>query len=156
MSKIEHANQWLTFATNIGVLAGLVILIIEINQNTTAIENQVDVAIFSDAPVRYVVEHPELAELQVRSESEAWDSFSEVEQEQLMNLWALSLDSAELQYKLRQRSGERLTADNIVFPERLLSRDSFRTFWRTVASRGGSYPPDFIDYFESYMSERGD
>ena len=155
MDKLERTNQWLLFATNIGVIVGLVILIIEISQNTVAIENQVDVAVFSQGPADLIIENPDLAELWVRSASEPWDSFSAIEQERIGTLWGLVLDSAELQYRLRTRSGEMLDADNIVFPERILSRDSFRDWWLT-AQEGGAYPPEFVRFFNSYLSDRGD
>jgi len=38
--KLDQLNQWLTLIANVAVLFGLVILIFEINQNTTAIENE--------------------------------------------------------------------------------------------------------------------
>lgn len=103
MKTLERVNQWVALATNLGVIAGLVFPIIEIRQNTAALENQIDVAVFADAPIRLLAELPDLAELHVRSESEAWESFSPGEQERLGALWALSIDSAELQFRLRQR-----------------------------------------------------
>jgi len=129
VDKLERTNHWLTLATNVGVLLGLVILIQEINQNTTAIENEIDSAIFLDggAGGLAIVENADLAELLVRSEAEAWGSFTPVEQQRLGGIWAYALDSAELQFRLRNRSSEKLTADNIVFPELMLSRHSFKT-----------------------------
>ena len=154
MDKLERTNQWLLFATNVGVIVGLVILIIEIGQNTTAIENQIDVAVFSQGSAGYIIENPDLAELWVRSASEAWDSFSPVEKARIGTIWGFILDSAELQFRLRKRSGEMLNADNIVFPERILSRPSFRAWWKQ-AQEGGAYPPEFVRFFNSYLSERG-
>lgn len=152
MDRIERANQWFTLITNIGVMAGLIFLIIEVSQNTVAIENQIDVAVYSDAPIRLLVENPDLAELHVRSETEAWEDFSPVEQERLGALWALSLDSAELQFRLRRRGDEPLTAENIAFPQRLLSRDSFKAFWRE-SEKTGVLAPDFVTFFKSYLAE---
>ena len=40
---MERMNEWLTLLTNIGVIAGLAILIYEINQNTNALQNETDV-----------------------------------------------------------------------------------------------------------------
>ncbi|NIL93755.1 MAG: hypothetical protein GTO71_04800 [Woeseiaceae bacterium] len=154
MTKLKQANQWVSLATNVAVVAGLIVLIVEINQNTVALENQIDVAIYADAPIVMLAEHPDLAELHVRSESEAWDSFSPVEQERLSALWALSLDSAELQFRLRQRGSEQLTAENMVFPQRLLNRDSFRTFWRE-AEGSGVLDPEFVTFFNTYMMKFG-
>lgn len=152
MNKLQHASQWVALVTNVAVVAGLVFLIIEISQNTVALENQIDVAVYADAPIVLLAEHPDLAELHVRSETEAWDSFSPVEQERLSALWALSLDSAELQFRLRQRGSEHLTAENMVFPQRLLNRDAFRTFWREAES-SGVLDPEFVTFFNTYMME---
>ncbi len=134
-------------------MVGLIFLIIEVKQNTVAIENQIDVAVYTDAPISLLVENADLAELHVRSETEAWESFSPVEQERLGNLWALSIDSAELQFRLRRRGDEPLTADNIVFPERLLHRDSFKSFWRE-AEKSGALAPEFATFFNAYLAER--
>ena len=38
--KLSNLNEWLTLAANIGVLAGLFVLIYEINQNTDALRAQ--------------------------------------------------------------------------------------------------------------------
>jgi len=155
LDKLERANQWITIATNIGVIFGLVVLILEINQNTTAMENQIDATIWSNSSGGYLVaENPDLAALWVRTKSEPWESFSLVEQERIGILWGYAVDSAELQFRLRNRSGEKLNADNIVFPEGLLSHDSFKTFW-LQAQKTGVYPPDFVSFFNAYVSERG-
>ena len=39
-SKLERANQWLTFATNIGVIASFALVAFQIQQNTKAITVQ--------------------------------------------------------------------------------------------------------------------
>ncbi len=153
MDRIARANQWFTLITNIGVMAGLIFLIIEISQNTVAIENQIDAAVYSDTTMRLLVEYPDLAELHVRSETEAWDDFSPVEKERLGALWALSLDSAELQYRLRRRGDEPLTPENIAFPQRLVSRDAFIAFWRE-SEKTGVLAPAFVTFFISYLAEK--
>jgi len=38
--KLDKLGQWMTIATNIGVLLGVVFLVIEINQNTEALKAQ--------------------------------------------------------------------------------------------------------------------
>lgn len=155
MERLERINQWITLATNVGVLLGLLFLIQEINQNTTAIENEIDTAIFSNAGAGglVIIENPDIAELLVRSETEAWDSFTPVERQRLGSLWAYALDSAELQYRLRKRGGEALNADNIVFPEAMLNRDSFESFWADVKETG-VYPSEFVNFFNAYMADR--
>jgi len=150
---VEKLNQWLALLTNVGVLAGLILLIIEVEQNTTAIENQIDTALL-ESPMNFLIEDPGLAALHVRTESEPWDSFTPVERERLTALWALSLDSAELQFRMRQRGSEPLTADNIAFPQRLLSRDAFASFWRESADTG-VLQPEFVAFFNSYLEARG-
>ncbi len=153
MDKLERMNQWLTLVTSLGVIAGLLVLIIEISQNTIAMQNQVDVEIWAQGTGGYLLENPELVELSVRAVSEPWDSFSPNEQFRMRILWSMTVDRAELQFRLRQRTGELLTSDNIVFPEQLLSQDSFKTWWEQTQRY--NYPPEFVDFFNSYSSERG-
>jgi len=155
VNKLERANQWITIATNIGVILGLVVLIIEVNQNTTGMEDQIDAAIWSNSNGGFLIaENADLAALLVRTKTEPWDSFLPVEQERIGIMWGYAIDSAELQFRLRNRRGEKLNADNIVFPERFLSQGSFKTFW-LQAQKTGVYPPDFVSFFNAYISERG-
>ncbi|MGI9264477.1 MAG: hypothetical protein ACR2QU_06090 [Gammaproteobacteria bacterium] len=46
---MERLNQWLALLTNVGVLIGLIVVIYEINQNTVALGNETDVAIYTIA-----------------------------------------------------------------------------------------------------------
>lgn len=42
---MEKTNRWLTLVANLGVVAGLFILIFEVNQNTSALRNEADITI---------------------------------------------------------------------------------------------------------------
>ena len=72
---MEKLNQWMTLLTNIGVLAGLVLLVYEVNQNTNALRNETDVAIYSMAAedTRTVIENPDIAEVFPRAASKDWN-----------------------------------------------------------------------------------
>ncbi len=150
---MQKMNRWLTLVANLGVLAGLFILIYEVDQNTSALRNEADIAIWSIAAgqAMTVVEHPEVAGLLVRAETEALDSFSPVEQLRLRVFWGSLIDRLELQFQLADRYGELLDRDSIVFPERYFGFESFRAHWESGKS---VYHPKFIAYFEQLMVDR--
>lgn len=156
MQKLERVNQWTTLLTNVGVIVGIVLLILEINQNTVAIDNQIDVAVSSigTGHASMLVADAELAELFVRAESEAWDEFSPVEQFRIGLFWSMLIDRVHLQFSLFERRSQPLTVDNIVFPESLLSQVAFRT-WYEEARHDTTYERDVIEFFDSYIAERG-
>ena len=138
--------------TNIGVLLGVFILIFEIRQNTISIQNQTDVAIaeIGSSQASLFVMEPELAALSTRSATERWTDFSPVEQTRLGISWGLLVDRVCLQRNLFERIGEQLTRDNIVFPEVLIKRESFRTWWEE-AKQDGTYSESEQEFFDAYI-----
>jgi hypothetical protein len=148
---MERTNQWLSLLTNVGVLVGLGILIYEIDQNTLALSNETDVAIYSIASNVSLLqaESSEIAELMVRSTTAEWDDFDAVEQVRLGGYWGTILDMAELQFRLYSRKGD--TVDNILFPEHLFKQNSFRGYWVSVRYL---YEEDFVTYLEVKMDQK--
>ena len=45
--KFEKINNWVTMLTNVGVLIGIVLLLVELNQNTTALKTEADEVVYS-------------------------------------------------------------------------------------------------------------
>jgi hypothetical protein len=45
--RVDNLNFWLTLSANVVVILGLAILIYEVRQNTQALRNETDVAIWS-------------------------------------------------------------------------------------------------------------
>ena len=71
---VEKSNQWLTLPTNFGVIAGLGLLVYEISQNTQALNNDINVAIYSMAADngRLLIESRELRDVLERATTEEW------------------------------------------------------------------------------------
>ena len=148
---MERTNKWLNILTNVGVLVGLGLLIYEINQNTHALSNETDVAIYSIASNVSLLqaESAEIAELMARSTTAEWDDFNTVEKVRLGGYWGTILDMAELQFRLYSRKGD--AVDNILFPEYLFRRKSFRVYWVSVRYL---YEEDFVTYLEVKMDQQ--
>jgi hypothetical protein len=150
---VEKTNAWLTLITNLGVIGGLIILVYEVQQNTQALENETDVAVYSMAMEnrQMLVESSELRDLYVRVETESWNDFTPEEQMTLLGYWSNELDRSELQFLLFKRNQTDL--DNIIFFERDLSLEAFRTAWLAWKKY---FDPEFVAYFDNYISEASD
>lgn len=147
---MKKLNETITLLTNIGVLLGLVFLIYEINQNTIAIENEADAAIYGTfISGSYVLaESADLAELISRTPDTKWGDFTEADKIRIDGIWSSALDTAELQFRMFQRRGE--VPDNILFDEGIFKYPSFQSYWSEVK---GFYDPEFVMYFEGIMNE---
>ena len=86
---MDKLNRWLTQLTNLGVLVGLVVLVYEVNQNTQALQNETDVAIYSMAAVssQLYFGSEELRRLVMDSRTKPWSEFSEADQMMLAFYW---------------------------------------------------------------------
>ena len=146
----DRLNKWLTLIANIGVLVGLVVLVYEVRQNTQALQNQADVAIWSIGAeqANVVVDNPSVAEIMLVSETEGLDALTPVDQLRLSVLYFGFVDRLELQHRLYARNGVELDRGSIVFPENLLGVAAFREWWD---KNKHIYHPDFIPYFEELL-----
>ena len=149
MKNIDY-GQIISATANIGVIVGLGVLIYEVRQNTQALQNETDVAIYSagSAQNSLLVQDPVLTELLMRAQNEDWSSLSPVERRQVSVWYYLLLDRLELQYRLYVRNAVDLDPETIVFPQRLLSNANFIAWWE---SSSFSYQPDFVVFFDSLL-----
>lgn len=69
--RLTNLNEWLSLAANLGVLAGILFLVVEVSQNTRAINNESSWARVSVANDTYtmLVENEEIAELMIKYRS---------------------------------------------------------------------------------------
>ena len=104
---MNSLNNWITLLTNIGVIAGLAVLVYEVNQNSQALQNETDVAIFSIAADnrQLLVENSEFRHLYQRIETKQWDQLTPDEQMMLLGYWSNELDRTQLQFMLYRRNG---------------------------------------------------
>lgn len=151
--KRVNSIQIIGVLANLGVVVGLVVLIYEVNQNTTSLRNAADIAIASigSNQASLVVEYPDFAEIWIRAKTQEWSSFSPVEQERLSVFWSMLVDRLELQFILYARNAEVLDHNKIIFPESLLYQATFRSWWKL---NKGTYHPDFVIFFENLMTDR--
>ncbi len=144
---MEKSNQWLTLLTNLGVIAGLGLLVYEISQNTRALNNDIDVAIYSMAADngRLLIESRELRDVLEQATTAELSEFSYAEKTILWGYWGNEVDRVELQFVLADNS----EPDNIVFAEADLQLKSFRAWWGEAKVL---YSPDFVTYFDELIA----
>ncbi len=152
MNKFERTNEWIALLTNVGVLLGIFVLIYEIRQNTISIKNQTDVAIqtIGHGHASLIVSDPDMSAMFMRSATVPWNSFSPLEQVRIGIFWSMLVDRVSLQRRLFERHGDRLTRENIVFPEQVIRSESFRAWWGE-AKQDGTYPKHFQIFFDGYL-----
>jgi hypothetical protein len=151
MKKID-LSQVIGIAANVGVIVGIGFLVVEVGQNTAALQNEADVAIWSmgSQTAGLVAETPELAELLVRARSEPWREFSDVEQFRIELIWDNTVSRFELQYRMYKRNGDVLQRGDWLFPESLLGQGSFNEWW---GSWKGAADPEFREYLDSFLEQ---
>jgi hypothetical protein len=149
---MDRLNGWVTLLTNLAVLAGLVVLIYEVNQNTQALQNETDVAVYSLASDanRLVIEHPRLKELLLEARTIGWNEFSDTDKVTVGYFWGGELNRLELQFRLITRNNDDL--DNIVFQEQFLGLRSFQDFWISIRPR---YEPRFVAFVDRLIAAAG-
>lgn len=146
----NRLNEWLSIATNIAVVVGIIILAIEIRQNSVALRsnvlqsvstesNPLNLAIATDASVR---------ETWVQGLREP-DSLTESQKLQLNATLHVWFNNAQNWY-YQMRSGvlDEAIADGhwTTMATMHSSFPGFRNYWET---RGYSYTPDFQDFVEN-------
>lgn len=147
--SLEKLNTWFSIFTNIAVLVGIAALIYELNQNTLALRDETDVAIYSNGSSigLAVAESEELAQILSQAETTQWHELSKIDQNRLRGLWLSWIDNAELQFRLLSRKGESVV--NIYFPENHTSWDSFQGLW---AESKVLYEPEFVEFFDQIVA----
>jgi len=149
-SNLKQINEWITLFTNMAVLAGLIVLVLEVNQNTTALQNESDVAVYSIAAenARLLVENDALRQVYQSVNAEPGIKLSNDQKLLLSVFWGNEVDRAELQYRLYQRNHSKL--DNIVFFEPDLRLPAFQEWWSATKNL---YESDFVQYLDELSAK---
>ena len=155
--KLDNSrlNEWLSIATNVAVVAGIVILAIEIRQNSVALRsnvlqsvstesNPLNLALATDASmretwVRGLREPSSLSEsqrLQLNATLHVW--FNNAQN------WFYQMRSGVLDYEIADGHWTTMATMYNSFP-------GFRQYWE---SRGYSYTPDFQEFVEKEVFTR--
>ena len=151
----DRLNNWLTLVANMGVLLGLVVLVYEVRQNTQALRNETDVAIYSLGAElgNVVIDNPDVAALMIQARDAGLNSLSPADQFRLSILYSGLVDRLELQHRLYTRNDVELDPDSIVFPADVLSVPAFRNWWEQNKQ---IYHPDFVPFFDRMIRDNSE
>ncbi len=154
MKKID-LGQAVTILANVGVIAGIVFLAVELGQNTQAIRLTASQYMASElAEFNRGWTNPDMARIRVKNDTEGYDSLSPLERMQL-----LGMDSSYLQilqnlyYQYRAGS-----LDPVTWSGRhrqlveLFKRASFHAVWREW---GYGFNDEFRDYIDNVVIPKG-
>jgi hypothetical protein len=156
--NLDRVNRWLTLAANIGVIAGIAFLGIELQQNNrlSAAQAEVNLLQYEMSFAAPGFESQAVAEFMVnmRAKARSGEELSEVEQFRVRRLLDQKFAGWEWQY-LQNRAGtlndmgalRRSLESNFERPDFLAgSAQEFRTYWNQFAERGN---PEFVEFVES-------
>ena len=128
----DRLNKWLTLGANLGVLVGLILLILEIDQNRQATQAQTrnDIAQGAIGVISLAIDNPNLADIIVRSnrgeelsESEEYMLFSRAEV--IFRYW----ENAHYQYRLGTYDEGEFTRHMVTMREIAWNTASLRQYW---------------------------
>jgi len=139
--KLDKLNQWLILISNIGVLAGIIILTVEINQNTIVARSSARQAITEMVSARPMasVENRDVAELSLKIFND--EPLSELERLRVMSRWYSTMrdwENIHYQYQIG-----------------MLTEDEWRGFRLNLKSLFGT--PTLLEFWANerqYFSQR--
>ncbi len=150
MKKID-LGQTITILANIGVIAGIVFLGIELRQNNELLVVQAEMEmsnVRANTILADVIEQPELIELMLKDEQ----SLTEVERYRRLALGLRVLRNWQGRHRLVQRG--------LLDPDEI-GQDMSNTYHREALNYGvpeaweryrGVFPPDFVEFFEESVA----
>lgn len=155
--NLDRLNRWLTLAANIGVIAGIVFLGIELQQNNrlSAAQAEFNLLQYEMSFASPGYENSDVAEfmVNVRRKGRSGEELSEVEQFRVRRLLDKRFAGWEWRY-LQNRAGtlddmnalRRSIETNFNRPDFMAgSSAEFHTYWTQFASRGN---PEFVQFVE--------
>lgn len=153
MSGLERAHQWLSLLANIGVIAGFIMIAVQLNLNTTAIRLQNAMNLNRDASAAEIAHMGETAH-----EAFAAAVFrpTEMTENQVGQVWSylnVALNSA-LNTWIAYQSGVATAADWEDAKRISLNYLAFEVgqiYWRNTAS--DYYPPDFVAAIDAGLAD---
>ena len=140
-------GQAITILANIGVIAGIIFLALELRQNTAAVRlNAAQYLASEQAEINRISLDRDFAELLVKSESVGYEALSEIEKVQLQGLSRSVLNVQQgLFYQYLQGSlDEGIWAGRCRQMVRMLKTEEFLDVWRQSGHMFGNDFRDFI------------
>jgi len=152
--RFERLTAWLTLAANLGVLAGLVLVILQLNQNEKMMRAQTRHEIASGIVELLTTSatSPQLAELIVRNNQGGKLTPAEQYQVQLrinalFRLW----ESEHYQYRMSLFDEEEFARERIAWKNALATNRGLRVQWCRTS---GTYSPAFAKDMNGLLDPR--
>ena len=152
--KLDQLNKWLTLAANIGVIAGIVFLGVEIRQNTQSLQVNAYQQLISqiDSMARLRLQDPDLG-MNLHASIQAYPAeLSDEESYRMYGLFFIITRSADLAYYQYQQgalSHERLMSATAPLQTYVCS-DAYRDFW---ANAQVFFVTGFREFVASLMND---
>ena len=151
--KLDLINRWLTLAANIGVLAGILVLVLEVRQNTVAIQSAAASSLqaaYSEAEL-LIAGDQDFAEVLVKGRDA--DGLSPTEQLRLLGFYRTVLrgwQNTHYQYLSEVLDPGLWEGELGLFRETIVADSGLRTYW---SSNKSLYSPAFNRLLESLTSQ---
>ena len=150
--SLEKLNPWIALVANLGVLLGVVLLLVELHQNTEAIRNQTEYANASEwiALSREYSLSPDMADIILRGDQGSENLSPEDAVRYFHYLAAYSLIAEASFHSITNNTYSYQLSASDRFVVRLYSTPGGREFWNT--SRG-AFSDDYTAYVDRLLAE---
>ena len=149
----DRVNRWLTLGANFGVLIGIILLVIELDQNREMIRAQTrsDISLQISDHLSMVANNSQLTSVKRRAESGEELSADEAAQQFLLftankRLW----ENIHYQYRQGMFDEEEFEAERTAWRS-LINRD--KTFAKNWCPTRANYSPEFVLLLEDLLEE---
>lgn len=150
--SLEKLNPWIALVTNIGVLLGVVLLLVELQQNTTAIRSQTEYANISEwiALSREYALSPDLIEIVLRG-NEGLENLTPEERARYFHYLSTYIMIAEISFNsIEDNTFDYDEAANQRFILQAFSSPGARAYWDEAKN---SYTERFRVYMDGVLAE---
>jgi len=151
--SLEKLNPWMALVTNLGVLLGVIVLLVELTQNTQALRNQTEYANVSQwiSLSQSTAMSPDLADLTIRGNA-GLENLSEPEVVRYFSYLTAYVLVAEVSYDsiLNGTTGYDAEA-NERFMLYLLNPPGARAYWEVSKVR---FSERFVTYVDQLLAGR--
>ncbi len=150
--KIEKLTPWVVLITNVGVLLGVFLLLVELSQNTLALRNQTEYANASEwiSLFQSTALSPEMADIVLRGNADI-EQLSEQERFRYFQHLSAYMIISESSYFSIRNGTYRYDADaNERFILLILDTPGGRAYWELS---GRSFSSRFADYVDALLAE---
>ena len=151
--KSDNVSRWLTLGANIGVLIGIILLIVEINQNREMVRAQTRNAISQQLSARLltVAANSQLASVQHRAE--VGEKLTAEEEHQYFVYWVANMrdwENIHYQYLHGMFDDDEFEAERTTWRWLINSNMAFARNWCLTRN---NYSPRFVAELESLLDE---